>query len=169
MSEKSKKVYQGKIIDVIKSSVSMPDGSKSEIEAVIHPGAALIVPFYENKIVLIRQYRPVLEDYLWELPAGKLDGLEEPVNCARRELEEETGFIGGEMEYLGMIHTTPGFTDEKIYIFSCECSKKGELNLDDDEHIEVHLLEIDDIRRLYLDKKISDAKTLAGLLFAKIL
>ena len=97
----------------------LPDGREVELDIVRHPGAAAVVPFVtSDEVVLIRQHRHAAGGTLLEVPAGKLDAGEPPERCAARELEEEAGFRAGRLERLGWIFTTPGFTDERIFLFA---------------------------------------------------
>lgn len=163
-----KKVFDGKLIKVFRSRRALPNGRKAYFEEVRHPGAAIVVPFIGGKIVFIRQYRGVVGRYLWELPAGKLDAGESPAECARREMTEETGYVVSGLRKLGMIHTSPGFCDEKIHIFAAECRGRKKAKRDRDELIEVKLLTGREALRLFRTGKMTDAKTIAALAFAGI-
>lgn len=164
-----KKIYNGKLIKLYESRKALPDGRTGYFEEIKHPGASLVVPFFEDKIVFIRQYRGVIGKYLLELPAGKLSAGEAPSDCAKREVAEETGYIVKNMRKIGMIYTTPGFCDEKIHIFSAHCSEKKGTNRDWDEFITVKLLTRKEAVKLVRSGKLNDAKTIAALAFAGIL
>lgn len=164
-----KKVYSGKLIKLYESTKILPDGRKGYFEEIKHPGASLVVPFLKDKIVFIRQYRGIIGKYLWELPAGKLSWKEEPSACAKREVAEETGYIVKNIRKIGMIYTTPGFCDEKIHIFSADCSEKRDTNKDWDEFITVKLLTRKEAVKLVRNGKLNDAKTVAALVFAGVL
>lgn len=169
MTSRRKKVFKGRIFDVYTGKKTLPNGRDAYIEEIEHPGAALIIPFVKNKIVLIRQYRPVMGEYIWELPAGILEPGETPRSCAKRELAEETGFGAKRMRREGLIYTTPGFCNEKIYIFRAECGGGNRLKGDIDEFIRVKLLTRMGLRALFGAGKIKDSKTIAALSFAGIL
>ncbi|MBU1084606.1 MAG: NUDIX hydrolase [Candidatus Omnitrophota bacterium] len=163
-----KMVFNGRLLKVFRSRKALPEGKIGYFEEVQHPGAVLVVPFVGEKVVLLRQYRGVIGDYIWELPAGKLDPGETPYKCAKRELLEETGYLAKNIKKLGFIYTTPGFCDEKIYIFTADCSGKVEASKESDEIIEVSVLGKKSIRNLFREGRINDAKTIAGLSLAGI-
>ena len=121
MKIRRKKVFSGRLLKVFKGTKRLPNGIEAYFEEVDHPGAALIVPFIKEKIVFIRQYRGVIGKYIWELPAGTLDPGETPYACAKREVEEETGCRVKSLEKVGIIFTTPGYSNEKICVFKAEC------------------------------------------------
>jgi ADP-ribose pyrophosphatase len=169
MTSSRKKVFKGRIFNVYTGQKTLPDGRDAYVEEIEHPGAVLIIPFVKSKIVLIRQYRPVVGEYIWELPAGTLEAGETPRDCAKRELAEETGFGARGMRREGLIYTTPGFCNEKIYIFRAECGGSKRLKGDIDELIRVKLLTRREVRALFRAGKIKDSKTIAALSFAGIL
>lgn len=163
MKTYKKNVFKGKLLKVFRSRKVLPQGRVGYFEEIEHPGAALVVPFVGNKILFLRQYRGVIGKYIWELPAGKLDSEESPLECAKRELVEETGYIAEKMERVGYIYTTPGFCNEKIYIFKAICSKAGRTNKEKDEIIKTKLLDRGHIKQLFRKNLINDSKTIAGL------
>ena len=128
----SKRVYSGRVISLDVDTVRFPDGSTGELEMVRHPGASAVVPFLDGlqsgdpRVVLIRQYRYAADGYVYEIPAGRLDSGENPEQCARRELREETGYSAVEFIPLSTFYTTPGFTDERINLFIARDLKPGE-------------------------------------------
>jgi len=164
-----KKVFDGKLIKLYAGEKALPDGRKGYFEEIRHPGAALVVPFLGNKIVFIQQYRAVIDEYLWEVPAGTLNPGETPLACAKREVSEETGYRIKKIKRLGAIHTTPGFCNEIIHIFRADCGKKGAHKRDTDEFIKIFLLPKNKIRKLFKTGRIHDSKTIAALAFAGIL
>jgi len=163
------RIFKGRIISVYTGKKKIPGGRTAYFEEVKHPGAALIVPFFGDKIIFIRQYRGVIGRYIWELPAGTLAPGEGPKTCARRELEEETGFRAAAVEKIGSIYTTPGFCDEKITIYRAECRPKGKVKRDTDEVIRTRLLTRKEARVLFEKGAITDSKTIAALAFAGVL
>ncbi len=169
MKVHSKMVFKGRLLKVFKSRKTLPNGRKADIEEVEHPGAALIIPFLRGKIVFIRQYRPVIGKYIWELPAGTLDEGETPYACAKREVVEETGYGVRNLRKLGYIYTTPGFCNEKIHIFRADCETKNSTNRECDEIMDVAVLDRRRIRQLFASGKINDSKTIAALSFAGII
>ena len=166
-----KSVFKGKILlDVHLDKVMLPNGTEVRLECIKHPGAAAVVPFLnKNEIVLIRQYRPVIDRYIWEIPAGTLKKGESPLKCAKRELEEEIGYKAGFIRYLAHIYTTPGFTNECIHIYKATRLKEVKVKPDSDEILSVKNFTINNIRRMLKDKKIIDAKTIAGLAICGII
>jgi len=169
MRRSREKMFNGRLIRVFRGKKKLPNGREAYFEEVEHPGAALIVPYIKGKIVLIRQYRAVIEKYIWELPAGKLDPGETPHACAKREMEEETGYVADSLKKIGTIYTTPGFCNERIVIYKAVCKVKKETRRDHDELIRVKLSTPREIRKLFTSGKITDAKTIAALSFAGVL
>ncbi|CAM3011848.1 NUDIX hydrolase [Hathewaya histolytica] len=159
-------IFKGKIVDLSIHTVELPNGKKSKREIINHPGAVAIVAFTkENKILMVRQFRKPLEKVLLEIPAGKLEHNEDIKDCALRELEEETGFIAGELEYLGKIHTSAGFCNECIHIFKATKLGKGTLGGDEDEFISTEEYSLDDVKNMVKSGEITDAKTISSLMY----
>jgi ADP-ribose pyrophosphatase len=166
-----KSIFKGKILlDVHLDNVMLPNGTKVRLECIKHPGAAAVVPFInKNRIVLIRQYRPVVDKYIWEIPAGTLNKGEKPQQCARREIEEEIGYTAKSLTLLTSIYTTPGFTNEYIHIYKATRLKKVRLNPEVDEILSADIFTVNKIRHMVKNKSIIDAKTIAGLAMCGIL
>jgi len=163
----SRTVFAGKVLTVRCDRVRLPDGGEAIREVVKHPGAVAIVPVTAaGEVVLVRQYRYPVGCPLLEVPAGKLDRGERPEDCARRELEEETGFSAGRLEHLATFFTAPGFTDEVMHLYLARELVPTAQNTDGDEFIDVEFYTPAQIRALVASKEINDAKTLAGLLLA---
>ena len=169
MSVSRRSVFSGRLIKVFKTVKKLPDGREAYFEEVKHPGAVLVVPFIGQKIVFIRQYRGVIGEYIWELPAGKLEKGETPHSCAKREVAEETGYEIKGLNRTGVIYTTPGFSDEKIYIYEGRCVGPKKAQLDDDEIIRTRILTRTEAKKLFDSGKIKDSKTIAGLAFSGII
>ncbi|MBD3426253.1 MAG: NUDIX domain-containing protein [Candidatus Omnitrophica bacterium] len=169
VSRNEKKVFDGRLIKVFSKHQKLPNGKKTYLEKVHHPGAAVIVPLVKQKVVMIRQYRPVIDKYIWELPAGTLDAGEKPGTCAKREIREETGYIAKRIERLGYIYTTPGFCNEKIHIYRIWCEEKKDQKKEEDEIISVRLMTRSQICKRFRKGLITDAKTIAALKFADLL
>jgi ADP-ribose pyrophosphatase len=167
------RLYTGRIVDLDLDRVRFPDGSVGELELLRHPGAAAVVPFLDAprdadpRVVLIRQFRHAADGFIWEVPAGRLDPSESPETCAGRELEEETGMRARRLERLTTIHTTPGFTDERIHLFLAEGLEPGSHHREADEFMELHTLRWSEVLRLAEAGEIVDGKTLVSLLFAQ--
>jgi len=164
----TKQVYQGLFLDVRKDEVELPNGKTSTREWIKHPGAACIIPILpDGKIALIKQYRYPVQEEMIELPAGKLDPGEEPEACAKRELEEEIGYSVGKLTFLCNIHPAIGFASEKMWIFLAEDLVKTTENTDHDEFLELMPTYLEDAVQMVWDGKITDVKTIIGILWAE--
>ncbi|MBA3316623.1 MAG: NUDIX hydrolase [Gemmatimonadales bacterium] len=169
----SARLYSGRIVNLDLDSVRFPDDSVGQLEILRHPGAAAVVPFLDSpreadpRVVLIRQFRHAADGFIWEVPAGRLDPGESPETCARRELEEETGMRARGLERLTTIHTTPGFTDERIHLFLAEGLEPGAEHREADEFMELHTLRWSQVLRLAESGEMVDGKTLVSLLFVQ--
>ena len=158
-------VFSGRIFDVDRLRVQLPDGRMATRDVVRHPGAVAIVALTDDgRICLVRQYRTALGRVTVELPAGKLDPGEDPLECARRELEEETGMVAERMAFLTTIATSCGFADELIHIYMATGLSQGPSSPDADEFINVDLVELSELVDAVLDGRIEDAKTVVGAL-----
>ena len=158
--------FDGKLIKVT-YDVAEVNGKEAWREVVHHPGASAIVAIDEdNRIIMEKQFRYALNDYLLEIPAGKLDAGEDPLVCAKRELEEETGIIASEWISLGTIATSPGFCNEVIHLYVARGLSKGEIHWDEDEYVEVERYTFDELLQRISEEKIKDSKTLSALLLA---
>ncbi|HHY40320.1 MAG TPA: NUDIX hydrolase, partial [Syntrophaceticus sp.] len=134
----SQEIFQGRIIKVQLDTVELPNGKIAKREVVKHPGAVVILPLTnEGEVVMVRQYRHATGEILLELPAGKRDGGEEPLECARRELEEETGYTAEQWQVICSFYTSPGFCDELLYLILAKGLVKGEACPDEGEFIDV--------------------------------
>ncbi|MCP5469445.1 MAG: NUDIX hydrolase [Chlamydiales bacterium] len=133
-------------------------------EIVVHPGAVVIVPFIADDVVLIRNERPAVHEELWELPAGTLEEGEEPLECAKRELEEETGYRAEKIEPLFEAYSTPGFSNERLFFFKATDLKHVGQNLDDGEKITVERIPFIKALAMVKSGAIHDLKTVAALL-----
>ena len=138
-------------------------------EVVEHPGAVGIVALKENgDIVMVKQYRKAVEQVLLELPAGKLEQGENPLDCAARELTEETGYTAGDLRYLVSFYTSPGFSNEIMHMFLATNLKEGKKDPDDDEMVETVEISRDRAIDMILKGEIKDGKTIAGILLLGI-
>ena len=157
-------IYKGKIIELSVETVTLPNGAMADMELITHPGAAAVVPFKDDRtVIMIRQYRHAVGGYIYEIPAGKLQPGEDPRDCAKREVEEEIGYKVGTLEPLVSFLTTPGFTNEIIHIFSGKDLTPGTQNLGADEVLEIIELPLARTMDLIKNGTINDAKTIIGL------
>ncbi|MBP2653772.1 MAG: hydrolase [Firmicutes bacterium] len=161
-------VLEGRVLNVRVDRVLLPNGKEATREVVEHPGAVAVVPILDGShVLMVRQYRYPVGKMLLEIPAGKLDIGEKPEDCARRELEEETGYVAGSLEKLTAIYTAPGFSNEIIHIYLAQNLCKTVQKLDDDEFLTVEKYSWPEIKEMLADGAIQDAKTIAGLLLAR--
>ena len=164
----TKDIYTGKVITVKVSTVEIKDQKYSQREIVSHPGGACVVAINESKkIILVRQFRKPIENYTIELPAGKLESNEDPKNCIKRELHEETEYISHDMKFIQSFYTSPGFSTERIYIYFAKVKEKNEPNPEDDEMIDVLEVSLNEALDMIKRNEISDAKTIIGINWLK--
>lgn len=157
-------IYQGKIFDVEKHVVSLPNGGTSVRELVYHNGAvAVLVVDESDRIVLVEQYRKAFESMSLEIPAGKLEKGEEPLASARRELEEETGYSAESLEKIFSFYGAPGFCSERVDVFVAKGLSAGEMNLDEDEFLNVKRFSFEEAVSLLETGQITDAKTIMAI------
>jgi ADP-ribose pyrophosphatase len=167
-----RRVYTGRVINLDVDVVEFPNGSTGELELFRHPGASAVVPFVSDprgpdpQLLLIKQYRYAADGFLYEIPAGRLNPGEDPRDCARRELQEETGCTADSLTHLYTMYTTPGFTDEKIHIFLASGLKQGETAHEADEFLTVETVALSRALEMIKSGELTDGKTAVGLLFA---
>jgi ADP-ribose pyrophosphatase len=168
----SRRIYSGKVLNLDIDRVRFPDKSTGELEIIRHPGASAVLPFLSDpvgadpQLLLIKQYRYAAEDFLYEVPAGRLDPDESPIDCARRELLEETGCSAERLEPLYTFYTTPGFIDERIHGFIATGLTRGEAQREADEFMTVETLTLSRALELIQKGEIRDGKTAVLILFA---
>ena len=157
--------YQGNILKIYEDTV-LANGHEAHWDYIHHDGAAAVLPVTdEGKILMVRQYRNALDRFTLEIPAGKLDDPKEPkIECAYRELEEETGFKTEKLEYLISVNTTVAFCDEAIDIFVAHNLVPSHQHLDEDEVINVERWSVEDLQQLIYTGKMTDAKTVAAIM-----
>lgn len=163
-------IYNGKIIDLYVEEVELPNKKIGKREVVKHPGAvAVLAVTDEGKILMVEQFRKPLEKTIIEIPAGKLEKGEDPLECAKRELLEETGYSCEKIESIGSFYTSPGFADELIYLFFTDTLvKKGAQMTDEDEFLNVMEVSVDEARQMVKDERIHDAKTAYGVMYMEL-
>ncbi|ACR80401.1 MULTISPECIES: NUDIX hydrolase [Kosmotoga] len=161
-----KTYFEGKVVKLEKHEVELENGSKSFREVVRHPGAVAVVALLEDRVLMVKQYRFPVEDDLLEIPAGKLEMGEDPLECAKRELMEETGCSPKKITLMTQLYTSPGFSDERIYLYLAEVERNSAPNPDEDEIIDAIEMPFEEVLQLILEGKIRDGKTIAGILFA---
>ena len=166
----SERVYEGRLLKIDVDRVALSNGQEATLESIRHPGAAAALPFVdEETVLLIRQYRHAMGGFILEVPAGKLDPGELPETCAQREVEEEVGYRAGRLVDLGAIFTTPGFTDEVIWLYEAHDLTKTALAREADEVIENVRMTLPEAVEATLDGRIRDAKSVAAILRAELL
>ena len=160
----SETIFEGKIITVQVDYVQLPNGKKATRELVKHPGAVGVVAVTEDdRLIVVRQFRKPLEKVTLEIPAGKLEPGEDPLDCAKRELAEETGYRAGEWTPLVSVFTSPGFADEQIHLYVAKQLKPGESRPDEDEFVEHTFITIEEAFSLIEKGEICDAKTVLAV------
>lgn len=159
-----KKIYSGRVVKLDIHKVKLPDGKFSHREIITHPGAVAIVPILPgNKIILIKQFRKPTEKTLLEIPAGTLDKNESPRKCAFRELVEETGYRARCLKKIMDFYPSPGYSNERIHVFTATGLTKTQSAPEADEFIKVVIIPLEKIKKLIKAGKIKDGKTLLGL------
>ena len=162
-------MYHGTIVDFYKDTIEVPNGNVVEWDFIGHKGAAAVLPVREDgKLLMVRQYRNALDRYTLEIPAGGLNGADEPTrDAAGRELEEETGYRSDDLEWLITIRTTVAFCNEKIDIYVAMNLIKSHQHLDEDEFINVEAYSVEELSRMILEGKIEDSKTISAIMSYK--
>ncbi|SFI57277.1 ADP-ribose pyrophosphatase [Paenibacillus sp. UNC496MF] len=160
---KTEPIFQGKIISLQVDTIQLPNGGTATREIVRHPGAAAVLALIGDKMLVVEQYRKPMEKFQIEIPAGKLDAGEDPMAAAARELEEETGYKAGKLRPLSAFYTSPGFADEKLYVYLAEDLVKGESAPDEDEFLAVEAITFEQAQQYIREERISDAKTVLAV------
>lgn len=165
----SNKVFEGHIFKIFVDKVMMPSGRVVEREILSHAGAVGIVPVTaDNEVILVEQYRHAAGRRIWEIPAGKLDGDEDPLDCAVRELREETGATASEIKELAEFYNAPGYSDERFFLYLARVVNLSapQPDGDEEEDINIAVLPIKSALEKIKEGEIRDAKTIIGLLMA---
>lgn len=160
-------LHEGRVFSLYREHIELPNGISTTLEIIRHPGAAAIVPFTaRGGVLLIRQFRYAVDDWIWEIPAGTLETGESPLACARRELAEETGFAAGRWLSLGVVTPLPAYSDEAIHLYRAEDLKPADAQLDADEILEPYEFAYEETLAMITSGAIRDAKTIAALFMA---
>ncbi len=163
----SVEIYKGKVFRLVRDLVEY-EGKISKKEYVEHRGAvAVIAVNEEGKVILERQYRHPVKRWIWEIPAGTLEEGEDPESCAKRELEEETGYLVKDLRKIGSFYLAPGYSSEVIHIYLANVARGGRIAREPGEMIEVREYEIEEAFNLIRSEEVKDAKTMIGLFLLK--
>ncbi len=163
---RSKTLYKGRVFEVHRDTVSEPDGVRTTRDVVVHSGSVVVLPVFDDgRVLLIRQYRYAVGDYLWELVAGRKDPGEPPAVAARRELREETGYAAQRLRKMLDVFPSPGFISERMWIFAAHGLAAGAAQPEDDERITPRVFTLKQVDALIRNGRLRDAKSVAGLLY----
>jgi ADP-ribose pyrophosphatase len=163
----TREIYRGRTFNVDVDRVRLPNGREMDLELVHHRGAAAVVPVMDDgTVLLVRQYRYATGGWLLEIPAGKIDNQEPPEACAAREAEEEVGYRPGKLEPLGWVWTTPGFADEKIWLYLATDLQEAKQGLEDDEVLSIERMPLAEAVEKAFRGEIHDSKSAIGLMRA---
>jgi ADP-ribose pyrophosphatase len=162
----SEYIYKGKIISLKKDTVSLPNGHKATREVVEHPGGVCVAPLTKDgELIFVRQYRYPYAEELLELPAGKLDRVgEDPLECGKRELREETGASAEKYTFLGKLYPSPGYFNEVLYLYLAQELTDGEQQPDEDEFLDVVKIPLEKAVQMVMANEITDGKTQTAIL-----
>ena len=161
-------LHRGRVFQLVRENVTLDNGTTTDLDFIEHPGAAAIVALTSEKdVVLVRQYRHALKQYIWEIPAGTLNPGEPVMECARRELVEETGYAAADWRQLGEITPVPAYSDERIHLFLATGLSAATQHLDADEVLDVHRLPLAEVGGMIARGELQDAKSICALLLAQ--
>lgn len=165
---RSDEVFRGRLLEVRRDVIRLPDGGEATREFIVHPGAVMVVPILDDgRLVMERQWRYPLERVMLEFPAGKLEPGEDTLLCAQRELAEETGYHATQWARAGVLHNAIAYSSEAIEIWFARGLTAGATNLDAGEFLETRIVTVDELDALCARGEVTDAKTLVGLLWLR--
>ena len=160
-------LHKGRVFELQRENVTLENRVTVDLDIIRHPSASAIVPVsQDDSLILVRQYRHAIGDFIWEIPAGTLDPHETPIECAKRELIEEIGFSATIWHKLGETTPVPGYSDERIHIFLATDLVPAKQDLDEDELLDVHEIRLEEAVRMIHKGLIQDAKTICALFLA---
>jgi ADP-ribose pyrophosphatase len=163
---KSEVLYHGKVFRLQRDTVIEPGGVQAERDIIVHPGSVVVLPiFKDGRVLLIRQYRHSVGEFLWELVAGRKESNESPAAAARRELVEETGYTAKRLRRLMRVVPTPGFVNEWMWIFAAEGLTKGTAQPEEDEKITPRIYTLKQAEKMIERGTLRDAKSICGILY----
>lgn len=156
-------IYRGKILNLRCDDAELPDGKSCKREIVEHSGGACVLYVENDSVLMVRQYRYAYGESLYEIPAGKLDPGEQPMEAAKRELEEEGGICAADLKLLFVDYPSPGYTNEKIYIYQASNGKKVDAHLDEGEYLDAEFIPLEKAWEMLQGGEIRDGKTIIAL------
>ena len=160
---KANYIFKGKILNLRCDDAELPDGKPCSREFIEHGGGACVLYVKDGKVLLVRQYRYPYAESIYEIPAGKLDKGEEPIKTAIRELEEEGGLVADELKLLYVMYPSPGYTNEKIYIYQALSAHETEARLDEGEYLDAEYVDLERVKEMLANGEICDGKTIIAL------
>lgn len=160
---KANYIFKGRILSLRCDDAELPDGKPCVREFVEHGGGACVLYVKDGKVLLVRQYRYAYGESIYEVPAGKLDKGEEPMKAAARELEEEAGLVAEELKLLYVMYPSPGYTNEKIYIYQAISAHQAEAHLDEGEYLDAEYVPLEKVKEMLVNGGICDGKTIIAL------
>jgi ADP-ribose pyrophosphatase len=161
---KSEMIFEGKVVKLQLDKVRLPNGKTATRELIKHPGAVAVLALTDdNKMIVVEQYRKPLERSIVEIPAGKLEQGEDPSVCAKRELQEETGFSAKQINHLCSFYTSPGFADELLHLYIANGLSEGESRPDEDEFLDYRAISLNEAYEMIQSGDIRDAKTIMAI------